>query len=105
MDKLPTDFSTQTVSTDFSKQTPSRIGVTPQIGQTESSYVRRNQIFISELNETILSSNELLKKDISKHKKKINLNKIKKTKKIIFFYELVRTNSFENLKGYLEEGY
>jgi hypothetical protein len=77
MDKLPTDFSTQTVSTDFSTQTISSDGSRPQIVQTESSYVKRNKRFIYELNETILSSNKLLKKDISKHKKNINLNKIK----------------------------
>ena len=75
MDKLSTDFSTQTVSSG---------GATVEITElTESSYVRRNKRFISQLNETISSSNELLKEDISKHKKKINLNKIIKSMETI----------------------
>jgi hypothetical protein len=70
---MNTDYSTQTISSDGLRYHQTT-------GDTES---RQNKKFIDKIKDTILSSNELLKRDISKHDKKNNLKKIKESMEII----------------------
>tara|TARA_B100000767_G_C19627853_1_gene476936 strand:- start:327 stop:680 length:354 start_codon:yes stop_codon:yes gene_type:complete len=70
---MNTDYSTQTISSDGLRY--------PQTtGDTDSM---KNKKFIDKIRKTILSSDELLKVDISKHQKKNNLKKIKGSMEII----------------------
>ena len=70
---MNTDYSTQTISSDGLRY--------PQT--TGDTYSMENKKFIDKIRETILSSDELLKVDISKHNKKNNLKKIKGSMEII----------------------